>query len=196
MKLRRYVVKCEGITPLLMDRMSSETLEELRTGNRAVIDKTRSKEEICKGKIYRDEEGRIALPVQNIFAAMNGGARFIQYDTKRKLATASSTLLPLVMEILDGEFVLLEGNLEWKPDERRGRLPNGPAISIVRPKFNDWGFTISLEIDEDEGIKFDKIREVLHKAGRAQGLCAFRPECKGNFGKFRIVSTEEVPIPA
>ena len=174
-----------------MDAMSEATLDALRTGDKKKIDKTRTKEEICLEKLYTDKTGVIGIPVQNLFAALNGGARFVGFDAKRKLATAKSTLLPTIMAIKD-KFIPLQGGAEWVADQRRGRLADGTAVAVVRPRFDEWGFEFTIELDDDENIKIDKIEEVIVKAGRAQGLGSFRPDCKGNFGMFDVVSCTEI----
>lgn len=185
-------VTVRGTTPLLMDAMSKETLMGLISGVRPPIVKDRTLEAIAADKIYRegnDPKGAVGLPAKMLFSCLNGAGRLVK-NGKKAVATAKSSNLPAYFSIDDLflKFPVLQGQTEpkWEADATLGRLPkDGTAIGIVRPMFKDWGFTVNVRFDE-KLINEKTIRALFDEAGRSQGLGAFRPNCKGQYGKFEV----------
>lgn len=191
--IRRYSLTLVGVSALLTDPMNDDVLNALRTGDKLEIDKTRTLEEICESKLYLDDDGQITMPASNMLACLNAAGGFFDYPkTKKKLSTGATSLIPSFLRI-EGEY--LEFSHEgWKPDQRRGRLPNGTATSVVRPKFKSWSIKLNIQLDDNEPIKIPTVLALFEKAGKASGLGSFRPSCKGAFGQFDIESCFEIPL--
>lgn len=199
--MKTVKVFCRGVSPLLMDRMTEETLESLDTGVRQQISKDRPAQEKAAEKIYRDQKGRIALPAEMLFSALVGAGRNVKLG-KKAVSTAMSTTLPDLMSIQDAYLPLqnipANANGEeknfWVVDLRRGVGYNGKtptAVAITRPKFPEWEFTVTVEYDEKK-VRDDTIKTLFENAGSTQGLGSFRPNKKGMFGRFTVVKMEEV----
>ncbi len=185
--IRVYAV-CQGISPILMNRMTDETLDSLITGVRKPVQKDRPFEEVAEEKIYRDEQGNTGVPSENLFACLAEAGRSVKLG-KKQISTASSTILPSFLSI-EELFLPFIDDPEWVVDKRRGQSTNGAnkvAVGIIRPKFLDWKFGVTLEIDESEASP-DTVRELLAKAGKSIGLGDFRPAKKGPFGRFEVAS--------
>jgi len=192
-EVRRYQIMLRGVTPLLTDPMGEDVLNSLRTGEKLHIDKTRSLEQICEGKLYLDDSGEITIPAANVLAALNFAGTFFSYPGgKKQLATEKKSLIPSFLDI-EGEYLKFSSD-GWQPDQRRGRLANGTAVAVVRPKFKNWSVEFNIRLDNNEPIKIDTVIGVFEKAGKASGLGSFRPSCSGNFGKFDIESCIEIPL--
>jgi len=191
-KTKRYRMVLRGVTALLTDPMSDDTLNALRTGEKVQIDKQRSLSDICKTKLYLDDAGEITMPTANMLAALNYAGKFFKYDRMKSLATGTTSLIPSFLRI-EGEFLKFthEG---WKPDQRRGRLDNGTAVSVVRPKFKTWSVELTFQLDDSEPIKIETVVPLFAKAGKASGLGSFRPSCKGAFGQFDVESCYEISL--
>lgn len=194
--MRTVVVKCVFDAPLLMDPMSDETLEELRTGVRARKEKDRPVKEVAAEKIYREngQGSAIGLPQEMLFSALVAAGHNVK-NGKKQISASKKTTLPDFMSIKEFFIPLTSSNgpLEesWVPDRRRGRLADGTAICVVRPKFpaktTEFEFTVEYEETKaDESV----IKALVTNAGSAQGLGSFRPNCKGPFGRFRIKTKE------
>ncbi len=184
-------IRCVGKSPLLMDRMSDETLEELRTGVRAPKIKDRPVDEVSVEKIYRENGpgSRIGIPVEMMFSCLVNAGRNVK-NGKKQLSTASTTTLPDLMTIQDTflPFTNIEPKKEkdyWKTDRRRGRLDNGIAICVVRPRFDHWEFLVTIAYEKGK-INPEVLRQLFQNAGSTQGLGSFRPNCKGPFGRFEV----------
>lgn len=59
----------------------------------------------------------------------------------------------------------------------------------VRPKFDDWSATFSVEYDE-ELVDRAKLERWIDIGGRRIGLGDWRPEKSGRFGRFELVSID------
>lgn len=178
-------VECVGISPILMDCMDDATLEGLRTGVRPQVRKDVPAEEVAGKKLYKDENGEVGIPAQCLFAALVNAGRLVK-NGKRQISAAGSTTLPSLMSIRE-TFMAFNGyaDKKWVVDKRRGRLQDGTAICVVRPKFNKWGFDATIEIDE-KAVDERTIQELFRVAGTAMGLGAYRPNCKGPYGRFKV----------
>src|SRR3990167_3174140 len=142
-----YKVTCKGIKPLLMNPATDELLEELRTGVRRGRVKDRTVHQEAEGKIYRNEKGEIGIPAINLFSCLVEGGREIPFTGKKKISTVKSTVLPMFFTIVDDFFPITPS--DWVPDKRKGTNPkDGTAVAVVRPKFPQWGFAVTVEIDE------------------------------------------------
>ncbi|HZT35452.1 MAG TPA: hypothetical protein VFA15_06010, partial [Nitrososphaera sp.] len=158
--------------------------------------------EIAEAKIYRDKDGKMGIPQQNVFAMLKHAGRRVPYGAgKSKCSTAESTFLPEFLRLKatsvdegGDPFFLFDnldksGNLQFKVDMRRGvnKATDG-AMCVVRPKFMNWGLTIELEFDASL-VNPDTITALFTNASTGSGLCEFRPNKGGPFGCFEVKKT-------
>lgn len=191
-------VKCTGVSPILMDPMTDAVLEGLRTGVRSNPKRDRPAVEVAREKIYREngDKSSIGLPSEMLFASLVAAGRNVK-NGKKQVSTVSTTTLPDFFSIQDLFLPFLnvkkgkKENESWKVDKRRGRLKDGTAVCIVRPRFDKWEFEVIVEYD-DKKVNESVIKDLFVNAGSAQGLGAFRPNCKGQFGRFKVASWKEI----
>ena len=182
-------VTCEGTRPIMFGRMSEETKEHLRKGTRPAGKKDVDPEKEADGKLYRNPDtGDLAIPADNFRACLVEAGALVSYKGKRNVSNAAESLLPGVLNVKEEHLAFTDGQ-GWEVDKRRGRLDSGVAVCIVRPLFRKWGFSATLEIDDDH-IQVEKIREVVETAGRFKGLGEHRK--KGRFGRFAIAKWEVI----
>lgn len=188
--MKRINIEFEGQTPLLMNRLTPEELETLRTKERKKFTAPKDPRETANKKVYQTEDGAPYLPVENLMSCLIHAGCYIKLDGKRQMSTAKSTLLPGFLAIED-HMIKLDAPNGWEVDMRQGRNPNGgEAVCIVRPRFNTWKFKCSMMVD-DQSISLQTIRELIDKAGSLIGLGDFRPSKKGVFGKFKVTGWKE-----
>ena len=188
-KLLEVLITVKGITPILMNPMTAEILDDLDgvAGARKMKDMSTPKEK-AERKIIRNEDGVIGLPAEYLFSCLVEAGRQIKIDTKRSMSTKDSSLVPSFLSIEDTFFPFKNQKVEWIVDRRRGVLDNGGkkvAVCITRPKFSEWEFDVRITLDSSECSE-DKAKLLFAKAGKSVGLGDFRPSCRGNFGKFVI----------
>ncbi len=183
-------VTCEGETPLLMEPMSDAVLESLRTGKRLPINKDRTAEEIALEKIYKDEDNNPCIPADNLWSCLVEAGRLVSFKGKQNISNASESLLGGLLRIKEEYLPLQNGQpITWRVDKRRGRLPDGTAVCLVRPRFDHWGFSATLTI-KDGDIDDKKMKELFEAAGTFKGIGGHRK--KGSFGRFAVTSWEVI----
>lgn len=182
-------VTIEGKTPLLMNAFTDEAAASATNGTRlsTIGNKGTPREQAAK-KLYKDEAGNPIMPQPNLFRCIMDAGKFFKAG-KSKVTTQKSSLVPSCVEL--GElYYTVEHREEWTVDTRPVRIPStGGRILCYRPCFSDW--RISFVIGLDETVMHESLlRDMVDKAGSAIGLGDFRPDCKGPFGKFRVISWE------
>ncbi len=188
--LVRREIGITGITPLLMNRLSEETLESIRT--KAKKAKTAAKptpREECEPKVHT-REGQPALPTENLLSCLIAAGQYVRLDGKRQLSTAKSTMLPAFLSLEDPWIPVIDPETRtpatWEVDMRAGRNPNGgEAVCVCRPRFDRWTLKLTVQLDLSQ-IGEGVMRELFDIAGRRIGVGDFRPQRKGIFGQFRI----------
>lgn len=184
--MKRAVVTIEGISPLLMNPMSEETLMGILTGTSARVPKDRTPQQICETKLYKGPNDELGIPAINLFSALAEAGRKVK-NGKAQISTATSTTLPSFLD-LEELFLPFTAEAGWVPDLRRGVSNSGAnkvAVAIVRPRFDLWELKVTIGFDDtvvDESI----VRELFRVAGTSIGLCDFRPAKKGQFGRFTV----------
>lgn len=185
-------VTLEASTPILFNRMSEELLEELRTKVKTPRVRDITREDEAAPKLYTDGEGRIGVPMEMVLASLKHAGRQVVYSGRSKVSTATTTKLYGFFSIEGDELLLFEERSEWKPDVRRGRNPNGgEAVALCRPRIDRWKLVFDVWFDEGQ-VNLATIEQLFQIAGRSEGLADFRPNCGGNFGRFRITSLVEI----
>ena len=188
-ELRRLRVTCRSLSPMLQNRMSDEVLAGLfNPANRPQPNPEASFEDVAKLKVYKDDDGNVGIPVENLFSCLVVAGRRVK-NGKKPISTAKTTLLPELITIRDS-FLTFKGSPEWVVDKRRGVMENqgkSVAVCVVRPKFTAWEFDVETHFDK-KMISEDTVRNLLTTAGSSVGLCDFRPAKRGPFGRFSIAN--------
>ncbi|MBI4276728.1 hypothetical protein HY629_02720 [Candidatus Uhrbacteria bacterium] len=184
-------VKIVGITPLLMHAMPADDVVDILIRKiQKKINTDASLEEMAAERLYKDPEGRIGIPSENLFATLRAAGRDVKLSGRKTVSTATSSTLGSFLQILDTFFPITPN--AWKPDVRKGNMKNkgqSTAVGIVRPRFDKWGFDATLLVDFDK-VNVDTLKDLFAKAGTLCGLCSFRPNHNGVFGQFELASLE------
>ena len=199
--MRKVKIHCLGISPLMMDKMSDETLEGLATGVRPPEVKDKPAEEKAAVKIYRDDDGKIALPVEMLVGALVFAGQKVK-NGRKYISTAKTTTLFELLQVMNISLPLTNGqanangDLPWVVDKRKGignqaRTPT--AICIIRPKFPHWEFDCEIQYDEKR-VNGEVVHQLFDTAGSSEGLGSFRPNKRGPFGRFRVIKWDEQKV--
>lgn len=190
--MTEITIQCRSLSSMLMNPMTDETLDGLITGIRKPIVKDRPMTDVASERIYRDENGRMGIPTINLISALKSAGRAIK-NGKKAISTATTTTMFSFLEFTD-EFIPFDdldekGEIPWKMDKRRGVMKNGAAqvaVGIIRPKFDKWGFTVKVKLNE-KLLREETLKAMFVEAGTNAGLCDFRPSKNGPFGRFEVV---------
>lgn len=199
---KRVTALIQGISPLLMNPATEEVLAQLPGAGAGYKKgkemKDRTREEIAEARVIKGADGKVGLPAEYLYACIVEAGRLVAYDGKKKVSTADTTLVFSFLSIEESFFPFEGHDGKYEIDVRRGvnKTTKG-AQAIVRPRFDDWKFRVTMEIDEsDANLTASKAKELFQKAGKMIGLADFRPTCRGPFGRFRVAEWKEVPMAA
>jgi hypothetical protein len=205
----RFTLK--GITPLLMhadDVEAAETVKEWQKSpankNLSVPGDDRSPPWVWQTYLYRDENGMVAMPADNVMVALRqaGAKMTLKRQTTFKAITQSGLLMTdETLEFTNGGKQISAAAFvesrdakfadQKKAAERAGfellvkRAKVGTSKHVrVRPMFRSWAVSGFIQIMAPE-ITFDSLQMLFDLAGDV-GLCDWRPGCKtpGRFGMF------------
>jgi len=183
-------LKVVGITPLLQNRLTPETLEVLGEyakgygqGRKAQSQMKKEKEafenlsllEKVKKKAYwiDEKKGIAGFPASGFEKAFK---KVYQNAGLKKAETRAFKILGSLIPIKYKKFVINKGIV---------RPERGAPRPLYRPEFQDW--SCELLIRYDASILTPKmIIELGNRAGFEIGVGSWRPENKGNYGMFRI----------
>ncbi len=205
MKLLRITIK--SLSPgMLQNPATPELLEALRTKTPQTkrLDWTVDVE--AGTKLYRsepdgDKPGKMGIPAQNMLACLVNAGRHVK-SGKKQISTATSTTLFDFVELTE-TFLPFDGtddkgNVVWKPCVVKGTMhaaQKETAVCIVRPRIMHWTMTVTLRFDDSRGVNQDVVVELFKQGGRKVGLGDWRPQKRGNFGRFVVTKVESVTIP-
>lgn len=183
--MREIKVTIEGKTPLLLNACSDEAQQAATSGTRlATVGNKGTPREQAEKKLYL-LAGRAVIPQPNLFRCIMDAGKFFKAG-KSKVTTQKTSLIPSCVE-LDEVAYPIEHEQPWEVDSRPVRIPTtGGRIVAHRPMFHDWRLSFVLGLD-DSVMSESLLRDIVDKAGSAVGLGDFRPDCKGPFGKFRVI---------
>lgn len=211
----RFTLK--GVTPLLMhadDVEAATTLDVWRKapGNKnvSVPGDDRSPGWTWQTYLYRDADGNVAMPADNVMVALRqaGAKMTLKGQTTFKAITQSGLLMTdETLEFANGgkpvsasEFVKIRGEKftdQKKAVEKAGfellikRAKVGTSKHVrVRPMFRSWQVSGVIQVMAPE-ITIDSLVMLFDLAGDV-GLCDWRPGCKtpGRFGMFEATVTK------
>lgn len=192
-------IRCEGVSPLLMNKIPERVLLQLidkdPTKKRAkAAAETLTPRKMAEEHVHTTKAGDPIIPTNALLAALIEAGKYVRLDGKRQVSTTTSTVLPGLLTISDPFLPLLLPDAStaapWEVDVRPGRNPNGgELVVLVRPRFDAWCFDVHAIIDTAQ-ISESAVRGLFDIAGMRVGLLDFRPARKGNCGQFKIVRWE------
>jgi hypothetical protein len=171
-------VTIEGLTPLIVNRFSESKVREMEEKQQKaakVARKPRQPEQEFLAALYEITPGHYGFPAAGIKKALvSAGGRF---------ADETMTVLRGVISIV-GDLLEIRGP---EPVMRKDMvvLKGGTTSIAYRPQFTRWEMDVPMLFNENM-ISREQVLNLFNIAGFAVGLGSWRPECKGNFGQFRI----------
>ena len=88
--MTQLTIQCTGLSPMLMNPMTEDTLNSLATGNRKPVVKDRPFEDVANERIYRNDAGQMGFPAINLISALKHAGRNIK-NGKKAISTATTT---------------------------------------------------------------------------------------------------------
>jgi len=177
-------LKVNGLTPLLMNGWTEESMESIRgydtgkvkTAKQKGIKYTKPEEEI-KEKIHRNDKKEVCMTRDAFYGAIldtavNEGLN--KSDIKRNVSILGEDLVPIKYK----KQVLNESM------GRKSGASRTPTV-IFRPEFRDWSCVLSIRFNADK-ITPEDLVNLFNLAGLSTGIGSWRKQCSGMFGQFEV----------
>jgi hypothetical protein len=192
MRIEKFRVRFQGITPLLMDKLpddfSEATSDKIRTVTQ-ITDKT--PRELAEKTAYRLPDGRLYIPSEWIERGfMETCSNYKQRGSRKSLKYVALGSFEIVEENIPLIGGIKDFEVFTKPvlnQKTQGR------IAKHRARIEQWGvdFEVSLDVDV---IQASDAKKILEEAGIKNGMGSWRPQKRGRFGKFQVVIFEPIGV--
>jgi hypothetical protein len=188
-------VKIVGVTPYVMNKMSSENrrkmMEKQEAGERSKKGAKRQPKDfnaVYEGAMHIAKAGWHGIPASSLRAAMISACRVVGFQmTRAKLCVFVEAD---GIDDDDGQPLV---RIHGKPRRRdmAVKLADGSTDIIARPFFDEWHAIVTLKWDADM-FSAEDVLNLLSRAGQQVGVGAGRPDSKAStgmgWGTFRVES--------
>lgn len=179
--MKRYNAEIKGVTPLLQNNPIDEDFDPQWKEKKAWQDFA---EEALK-KLYFDGTTIYQPSIHLERALIDGGKKLKMKGagkaTYSKIFASMVTIEPFAIPMNPQKFDIHKCLVVIPSTKGR--------VMRYRPIFKDW--SLSFEIEFEDEISPQTIKEGLEIAGKYSGIGDWRPEKKGKFGKFQVVHFKE-----
>jgi hypothetical protein len=178
-----------GLSPLLVNNFSEKSKQELEDSSTGKVVKGKRgakgkparipEEEYQRARIL-DAKGRDCIPARWIKQALVTAAGMPDVNIETKVVQRTIFVLGDLIPIESESGVHMR--TDWV---RRGPWSSKTPMQAYRACFDDW--TISLRVQfEPRLISLSWLVYLIRRAGLSVGLCEWRPEKKGEMGRFDV----------
>lgn len=189
--MKTFAIEIRGKSPYLMCRFG-EAAEFAGPTSPGKPRHGTPREEAEKVQYVR-QNGEYYFSSFSITGALgNAGSNHKMKGTRKSLRF----VIPSAVRVVDDTITLLDPDTgkpckSWEVDSRSVVIPSTKGrVMRHRPRFDRWGAKFMLEI-EDDVIDAETVHQLLNEAGLRVGIGDFRPEKRGPFGRFMVVSFKE-----
>lgn len=176
-----------GTSPLIThnwDEKSKEMMRQKQQDNKKSKSReSRNPQRECMAAAYRTVEGKFGIPGLALKSAIITAAHKdigIERTLVRKALFLHTNDPNKVLEMQCGEPEMREDMV---------RVGMGSADLRYRPMWVDWSVDVAFSVDRDLLQEGDVVT-LVNRAGFGVGICEWRPEKDGEFGRFEIDSTK------
>jgi len=181
--MEKIDVTITGTRPLLMHAIPKD-FGQKKVGRGAQPDP----KEDAEAAMYRDKDGKIAIPSINLLSSLRKAATDYKVPGK-----ARKTFRDLIFSGVQFASAYIPLNCNGTKPEKAWEIDLQPVniqrakIIRARPRFDEWSLSFQMEIVDDL-IQPKVLQDMLESAGRFIGLCDYRPL----FGLFKVDKFEVV----
>jgi len=179
--MKEISVKVEGVTALLFNRFMPAQIEsETKKRPGAVKDLD------IEDKLYKDGKGNICIPSTWMMGAIIDASKNFKIVGKGK-----STYSKLVGSSVNvNPELLMVSPQKWEPYSISAVNPmTRGRMMVSRPRMDKWSISFRLSFNEND-IPMEVMKGIVDYAGQYSGLGDWRPNKKGQFGKFIVTKFE------
>lgn len=192
-KMREFLVKVKSVTPYMQKRMDDITLEKWVNERGPTYERydISNPELIANFHSYINFNGHAEyyIPADHFRISMIEAGKMV----KGKVGGATksmSNVVAAMFNITPFKIVLPK----WDEIDKRSAVNRHvkARVIVIRPRWNTWEASFTLSVDEDS-ITQEMIQKIIEYSGKYIGIGSYRPQCKGPFGRYSLVSFKQNP---
>lgn len=172
-----------GTSPLITHKWDEKNKKQMRDkqGGKARMKKP-PKDPVAEynGARYLDEKGRDCVLGDFFKQAMVSSARFLGSEAKmveiRGAVFVEDDMVPIEYDNMEDGPIMREDTV---------RVGMGTADLRYRPEYRNWRVPLNITYNSDV-YTAEQVLNFLQVAGYGVGICEWRPECNGRYGRFAI----------
>jgi hypothetical protein len=178
---RAIHVEVKGVAPGLLMNSAKSMLLQVRAKKRAEIP---GPEEDAESRAYRMKDETLCIPSAAFYGTLvNSSAA---YRIQKKSAAG---LIAGTVRIWPDEISL--GTKKYEIDLRPVVVQRNRIVR-ARPLLKEWAAEFKIVYDSTYGITADLLKKIFTEAGKRIGILDFRPQHRGQFGRFVISQWKEL----
>jgi hypothetical protein len=180
MKITRIKLKVRGLTSLITHAWSEKAKKQMRdkqTKQGRTAKEAKDPVADFEAAKYR-VNGKDAVPSLAFKNAIVSAARF---SDGLKMTVLRGALF------IEGDWIAIDFK-ECRMREDMVRVGMGTADLRYRPEYVDWSCVLPIQFNRDV-ISAEQIANLVTRAGFSVGICEWRPEKNGQFGRFEVEGT-------
>ncbi len=193
--MKTYTAKIKGLSSLLQHAFEAGGALDAKGQSRTIALQDELPRDQAARFVYRTGKNGVFVPGAAIARLLREAGASHKMKGSRK---SVKWIVPAGCIVTDDELILCDAkgkackDDDFEVDSRPVVIPATKGrIMRHRPRFDNWSLMVTMEIDT-EVIPSELIHQLLEEGGRRLGLGDFRPEKGGSFGRFAIVSWNEV----
>jgi hypothetical protein len=175
-----------GISPLIVNNFSEKQKEDIKdkpmpggaVPKRAQRPPRDPEAEYQRARIL-DVHGKDCIPVRWFKASLVTAAGLTDKMISMKMVKATVFVLGDTTPIVGSPVRMREDTV------RVGKWPNKQPMARYRPCFDEWALSFRIQF-EPRVISLPQLIYLVRRAGLNVGLCEWRPEKSGEFGRFDL----------
>ena len=180
--MKKYKVKIQGITPLLMNKPAEYGFDEQWVEKKASTDW----EKEALQKLYVDAKGVIYQPSTHLEMSLIDAGKKIKVKEQGK--ATYSKLFGSMVSI--EEFEIVHQKQDYEIHKMLVVIPSTKGrVMRYRPMFKEW--VLEFHVTFEDEIPAEVVKEAFEIAGKYVGIGDWRPAKKGKFGKFQVTEWKE-----
>lgn len=179
--MKTYEVEIKGVTPLLFNKFNeAEISDKVKKRTGAVADRN------IEDKLYKTDDGQIYTPATHLIGCIGNAAKEFKIPGKR-----TATYSKLVASSIGVEpFAIVHKKQKWDTFSISAVIPATRGRAMVhRPRLTEWALAFTVSVDD--GVPEETLKNILDHAGQYVGIGDWRPQKRGQFGKFIVTKFEE-----
>lgn len=186
--MRKFTIQVEGVTPYMQHRMDDIKLEQWVKERGPIYERYDiSAPEVVAdfhSHTYWDSRTEYFIPADHFRMSMIEAGKMV----KGKVGGATKSMSNVVAALftITPERIAIP---KWSAIDKRSAVNRNikGRVIVIRPKWEKWQADFTLTVDENS-IQNEMIAKIIEYSGKYIGVGSYRPQNKGQFGRFNLVS--------